>query len=145
MLAQKSITLAGEEFIIQTLPATRGIETAVALSHIAAGAADGIGETIGRFDDTPVNIGGIVSGLFKRLSVKETPIFIKTLVVDSVISPAIDSELYEIRFSGNYEVLYNLIVAILEHNKFIDLIKKKVSEIMDLLYEQDTTDQESTP
>lgn len=144
-LKQKTIKIGPDEFIIQTLPASKGIEAAVVLSHIMAGAAEGIGPTKIDFYDTDINFGAIAAGLLKRLSVQGTPIFIKDLILLSVIRPELDSEGYEIMFAGEYEKLCDLVGAILEHNGFIDLVKKKSSQIMALLSEPGTTGQDFTP
>ncbi len=132
-LNQKSINIGGEDFVIQTLPVTKGIEAAVALSHIMAGGAEGVGPTKMDFFDTEFNFAGIAAGMMKRLSVQGTPIFIKDLILLSVVSPELDAELYEVKFAGEYELMFDLLKAILEHNNFVDLIKKKISEIMGLL------------
>lgn len=135
MLEQKEVTVHGEKFLIQTLPASKGLEAAVIFSQIMSGMADGIGETKGDFFDTSINFGAIAAGIFKRLHHEKTPAFIKGLITQSVISPSLDGDLYEIKFAGKYEMMCDLVVEILEHNNFIDLVKKKVSQIMAILSE----------
>lgn len=132
-LSQKSFNIGDKDYMIQALPASKGIEAAVVLAHIVAGAAEGVGDHKEDFLDVNINIGKIVAGMFKRLDKNETPAFIRDLVLLSVISPELDAELYEIEFAGNYEVLANLVAAILELNGFIDVIKKKVLEGMAIL------------
>lgn len=129
MLNQKEITLHGEQFLLQTLPASKGIEAAVVFSHIMAGAADGVGETRGDFYDTPLNFGAMAAGIFKRLDSEGTPAFIKGIICQSVIDPPLDGELYEIKFAGKFDLMCDLVVAILEHNNLIDFLKKKRSQI----------------
>lgn len=143
-LSQKSLNIGGKDFQIQTLPATKGIETVVALALITAGAAEGCSDHKVDFLDVEINIGKIVGGLFKRLDVQGTPIFIKDLVLLSVISPKLDADLYEIEFAGEYVLLCDLVVAILEHNKLLDFVKKKAAEIMAKLSEPPTKEKEST-
>jgi hypothetical protein len=134
-LSQKSLNIGGKDFTIQTLPATKGIEAVVALSHITAGAAAGCGDHRTDFLDMEINIGKIVGGMFERLDLKVTPIFIKDLVLLSVVSPNLDAELYEIEFAGEYTLLSDLVIAILEHNNLLDFVKKKVEQVMAKLSE----------
>ena len=137
-LSQKSFNIGGKDFMIQTLPATKGIEAVVALALITAGAAEGCGDHKTDFLDMKINIGKIIGGLFKRLDIERTPIFIKDLVLLSVISPKLDVDLYEIEFAGEYTLLSDLVVAILEHNNLLDFVKKKVAQIMAKLSEPPT-------
>ena len=90
--------------------------------------------------ETSFNVGGVVAGLFKKLEVQGTPKFIKELVCESVISPNYKEEpdKYEADFAGEYETLVDLVTTIIEHNGFIDLVKKKIAAIMVLLSEPDT-------
>ena len=105
-ISQKSITIGEESFVIQSLPASKGIEAAVALSHVMAGAAEGIGGTKIDFFDTEMNYGKIMAGMFNRLSISGTPTFVKDLILLSVILPEAladqKQDWFEDKFAGNY-------------------------------------------
>jgi len=126
MLDQKEITIGAKQYIIQQLPSSRGIQVAVQIAQIAAGAAQGIG-TAENIEEIPLNIGGIIDGIVRRLDAEATPAFIKRLVIESVVRPELTSDGYEAEFSGNYDALWDLVAKIIEHNKLLDVLKKKLS------------------
>ena len=143
MLDQKEITVCGKQYVIQQLPSSRGIQVAVQIAQIAAGAAQGIG-TSENIEDMPINIGGIIDGIVRRLDAEATPAFIKRLVVESVARPELTSEGYEAEFSGNYDALWELVAKIIEHNKLLDVLKKKLSEGMGQLLSEKPKPEKST-
>lgn len=128
MLDQKTVTLGQDQFVIQQLPATKGLEAACKLGRFFAGAARGLGELPGDALEANVNIGQIVEGLLSRLDEREVPAFLKALVRESLIRPAYTEELFETRFSGAYGELLSLIYEILELNyaDSIQALKKRV-------------------
>ena len=126
MLDQREVTISGKQYIIQQLPSSRGIQVAVQIAQIAAGAAQGIG-TAENIEEIPLNIGGIIDGTVRRLDAEATPAFIKRLVIESVVRPELTSDGYEAEFSGNYDALWDLVAKIIEHNKLLDVLKKKLS------------------
>lgn len=136
MLEQRTVTINGNEYVIQRLSTSKGLEVAFAIAHIIKGFAEGVNEEfVLNFSDTKVNIGKALAGIISASDVKETPLFIRNLVIDSVVSPDIskDVELYEDRFSGNYEELADLLGEILVFNKFHDLVKKNLLKLIALL------------
>jgi hypothetical protein len=133
MLDQRDVTINGTQYVIQQLPSSRGMQVAIILAKIASGAAKGIGaaESI---EDIPINIGGIIDGVVERLDAEASPAFIKRLVMDSVVRPEMTSESFEAQFSGNYDELWELVAKIIEHNKLLEVLKKKASDGMGLLF-----------
>ena len=143
MLDQKEITVIGKQYVIQQLPSSRGIQVAVQIAQIAAGAAQGIGSAE-NIEDIQFNIGGIIDGMVRRLDAEATPAFIKRLVIESMVSPEMTPDNYEAEFSGNYDALWDLVAKIIEHNKLIDVLKKKLSDGMGLLLSEKPKPEKST-
>lgn len=147
MLDQKEIALDGKTYVIQQLPASRGMKAAIAIAHIFSGASKGFGFANGpNIEDTPINIAAVVSGIVDNMDVEATPAFVKTLVIDSVIRPEIKSDDFEREFSGEYDRLWGLVAAIIEHNRLIEALKKRLSPLIDQLFSGNgTTPTASTP
>ena len=150
MLEQKDIKIGDTDFVIQQLPATRGMEVGIHLVQIIMGAADGI-ESISEGEDildAEYNPAKMASGLMGKIDEKGTPAFIKQLVRESMIRPDPGegfAEWYETHFSANYGELFDLVSAIIEHNNYVNMIKKKFQEVMDMFSEGDGPEKESTP
>lgn len=136
MLEQKTLKLGDIEYTIQQLPATRGLEVGIHLMKIAMGAAKGFGGMGGDQDILDIDVlpAQIVAGIFEQIDEKGTPEFIKQVIKESVILTGEDgenfSDWYEARFSANFDELYDLMEAIIVHNNYIDMIKKKITGIM---------------
>lgn len=152
MLEQKIIKLGkGKkkvEYVIQQLPSTRGLEVGIHLVHIAMGSAEGVGSMGDDVMDVELNPARMIAGLMARIDEKETPVFIKALIQQSLITPDPGEgfdDWYETQFSANYMELWDLIAAIIEHNKYIDLVKKRVLEAMAIFSTDDGPGEESTP
>ncbi len=136
MLDQKTITIGKTDFVIQQLPTTKGLEVTFAIGKILKGLAEGVSdEYVLNFDQTKVNIGKMIAGLISCSDVKETPEFIKQLVMSSVVSPdmAGQDQLFEQHFAGNYEELSELVEKIIVFNKFSDLVKKNVLKLISMI------------
>jgi hypothetical protein len=138
MLEQKEITLpftkGGQQFVIQQLPSSRGMQVATYLIQLFAGVAEGVGfTTANNLLLAPINPAAIIAGVIKRLHVDGTPSFIKRLVLESVISPALTEDTYESTFSGEYDALLTLVERIVEHNKYVEALKKRLAVIISLL------------
>lgn len=150
MLKQKEVKLGDTDYVLQQFPSTRGLEVGIHLVKIAMGAADGFSDIPDEksFLDTEINPARMAAGIFERIDEHGTPTFIKIVIKESLIKPdpANDFESwYENHFSANYNELYDLLAAIIEHNGYVDLIKKKMGDIMGIFYSGDGKDQESTP
>ena len=143
MLDQTTIKLGVSghetEYVIQQLPSTRGMEVGIHLIKIITGAAEGVGSIREGEDflNAEYNPAQMAAGLMKRIHEQGTPAFIKTLLKESLIipDPVGDKydEWYESHFSANYDELFDLIAAIISHNGYIDLIKKKTGDIIGLM------------
>lgn len=120
--------------MIQQLPSSQGLQVVAYIARVISGAGQGIGETPTRldFDQTPFNIGGVMSGMLDRLDEEATPSFIKKLVLSSVV-PEMSAVEYENNFAGNYDELWELVDKIIEHNGFVEVLKKRLSAIMEML------------
>lgn len=132
MLDQKTFSLGDQEFTIQQLPTTKGIKVAVYLTKAMSGMSEGVGDSPEDVMSTKFNIGVMISGIIDKLDVEGTPQFIKSLILDSVVVPKMDSDLYEGMFSGDYQLLFDLLENIIDHNKYGDLLKKKTASIIKL-------------
>jgi hypothetical protein len=143
MLDQKEITVTGKQYVIQQLPSSRGMQVSIQIAQILSGAAQGIG-TSENIEDMPINIGGVIDGIVRRLDAEATPAFIKRLVMESVVRPELTSDGYEAEFSGNYDSLWDLVAKIIEHNKLIDVLKKKLMDGMGQLFSASPKKEKST-
>jgi len=150
MLEQKTVQIGDTEFVIQQLPATRGMEVGIHITKIIMGAADGI-DSIKDSDqilDAEYNPAKMVQGLMGQIDERGTPAFVKQLIQESMIRPDVSSgfsDWYESHFSANFDDLYELVSAIIEHNGYADMVKKKLQGIMDMFSEGDGKEEESTP
>lgn len=145
MLEQKRVEVGGKEYKIEQLPTSKGIEVGIQIAHIVGGASDGFMFTTSNVLDSAINPAKIISGILDRMDSKTTPAFIKQLVLDSVKEPKLDGDAYEALFSGRPEDLYELLEAIIDHNRYVDLIKKKVIDAMQEFFPIATTDTGRTP
>lgn len=135
MLKQHTVTVGETDFIIEQLPTTKGLEVAFAIAQILKGVAEGVSEEyVLNFDATKVNIGKSIAGLISCSDVKETPEFIKQLVVMSVKKPEmIEGDFFEDHFAGNYEELSELLTEIVIFNGFHELVKKNLLKFTELV------------
>lgn len=136
MLDQKTVTIGDVDFVIQQLPTSKGLEVTFAIAQILKGLAEGVSaEFVLNFDQTKVNIGKMIAGLISCSDIKETPEFIKNLVMISVVSPdmAGEEQMFEQHFAGNYEDLAELLSEIIIFNRFHDLVKKNLLRLTELM------------
>jgi hypothetical protein len=124
MLDQKQVTAGGTVYTIQTLPTSLALQAVAKIGHLIAGMSEGFGFTAEGVETMPINYAAVVAGVLKRVDSEQTPAFIKKLVLDSVM-PKMPSDVYESVFAGNFEALWELIEAIIDHNHFVEAIKKK--------------------
>ncbi len=139
MLDQKPVTIGKTDFIIEQLPTSKGLEVTIAIAQILKGVAEGVtDEFVLNFDQTKINVGKSIAGLVTCSSVKETPEFIKQLVIMSVKQPEMTGEdqLFEQHFAGNYAELSELLTEIIVFNKFHDLVKKNLFQFIAVIQEQ---------
>lgn len=149
MLEQKVLKIGETDFVIQQLPATRGMEVGIHLMQIIAGAAEGMGDTKEGDDflDTEYNPAKMATGLMNKIDEKGTPAFIKTLIKESLIQPDPSeafNDWYEAHYSANYDELFDMVAAIIDHNRYADMIKKKFQGVMDMFSSDDGKAKDST-
>jgi len=148
MLDQKEITVGKTGYTLQQLNTTSCLEIGISMIQIIAGAAEGFGDVPagGGFLDIWVNPGKLSAGLMNKLDVTGTPQLIKRMVRESLMAPEFTEEWYEAEFSGELDNLFMLIEKIVELNRYPDLVKKRLPEIMGLISSvTDTVDPESIP
>lgn len=138
MLNQKTVSIGKTDFVIQQLTTSKGLEVTFAIAQILKGLAEGVSEEyVLNFDATKVNIGKMVAGVISCSDVKETPGFIKNLVMDSVVSPDMggQEQMFEQHFAGNYAELSELLEEIIVFNGFVDLVKKNTLRLISIIQE----------
>ena len=138
MLDQKTVTIGKTDFVIGQLTTSKGLEVTFAIAQILKGLAEGVSEEyVLNFDATKVNVGKSIAGLIACSDVKETPEFIKQLVMDSVVSPDMggQEQLFEQHFAGNYGELSELLEEIIVFNGFSELVKKNALRLISLMQE----------
>jgi len=150
VLEQKPYKIGKTEYILQQFPATRGLEVGIHLIKIAMGGAKGISSVAGDEDflDAQCNPAKMAAGIMENVDEKGTPEFIKSIVRESVIVPEHGegfNDWYETHFSANLTELYDLLAAIIDHNGYMELIKKKLAEVFGIFSSTDGKDPESTP
>lgn len=152
MIDQTTVKLGGEgretEYVIQRLPATRGMEVGIHLMQIVMGAAEGVGNIREGEDflDAEYNPAQMAAGLMKRIDEKGSPAFIKTLIRESLVFPdpgETFDEWFENHFSGNYDEIFNLLSEIISHNGYVDLVKKRMEEVMGIFSASDGKEEAS--
>lgn len=132
MLDQKQITIDGKSYTIQQFPTTTGLEIGISLVKIIAGSAEGFGDVpaSGSFLDIWVNPGKIASGLMNKIDISGTPQLIKRMIRESIVQPEFNDEWYEAEFSGEYDNLISFIENVIEVNRYMDMVKKRIPELM---------------
>jgi len=136
MLQQKTVNIGENSFVIEQLPTTKGLEVTFAIAQILKGLAEGTTEEfVLNILETKMNIGKMIAGVISCTDVKETPEFIKGVICGSVKQPDMsqgESE-FEIYFAGNYELLSELFSEIIVFNKFHELVKKNLYQLIEML------------
>lgn len=111
-LKQKTVTIGGDDFLITTLPATKGIKILKQLTKLAGPA---FGElTKGEAVDGANVIGNAIAKLVENLDQVEIEVLVKELVSSATkgtVAINFDSE-----FSGEYAKLFMLVKEIVEFN-----------------------------
>ena len=117
MLDQKSIIIGDTEIVIQQLGTSLALKHSVILGRLFGGLSQGI-ESTGKASvkDWNIDFGKMINGVISKLDPVESPVWIKTLIQQSIIKPNWSDDWYESTFSGNLEGLLELLKAILEHN-----------------------------
>lgn len=110
MIRQTTTTINGEEFLINTLPATRGLKVLKQLTKLLGPA---FSELIkGGPESNPVSVA--IEKLFDNLDSVDVEELVKTLVASSTKgSIAIN---FDTEFAGDYAKLFQLVKEIVEFN-----------------------------
>lgn len=143
-MEQKHITIGGESMVIQALPAMEGLQAGMKIGKILSGLSEGIGETMTDVLAIPINPGKMVSGIIAQLDEKETPAFIQKLVLDSMVKPQMDSDAFQVRFSGKWDDLTELLIEIMEINHYPEFVKKRISDPLKALFSTPAKSEDST-
>lgn len=137
-MEQKEISVLGKQWVIQQLPAEKGMKVVVQIAHIIAGVSKGVGfAKIDDIGDTPINIAGVIAGVLERLDADASPAFVKRIVLDSVIMPQdkrLTADDFDFIFAGQYDALWELVAKIIELNKFDEVLKKRFKPIIQQLF-----------
>jgi len=85
--------------------------------------------------DVDINIGKIIDGFASRMDHREVPALLKEFVRQSLVRPEFSDEWYNIRFSGRYDQLLDLVGIILDHNygPSVEILKKTMRSILGLM------------
>lgn len=112
MIRQKTVTISGEEFLISTLPATKGIKVLKQLTKLVGPAFSELMKGGQNEDFNPVSVA--LEKLFDNLDSVDVENLVKELVGSaSKGSVAIN---FDMEFSGDYAKLFMLVKEIVEFN-----------------------------
>ncbi len=135
MLENKTITIGGDDFVLEQLPATPGLKYAIQIGKIFGTMIAG-GFDIKDFDEKKdilkqLNYPKMITGLLSQLDDESTPKLIKSMIRDSLLSPKWSNDWYERRFSGELADLTQLLTHILQDNfgDVLEIAKKKFREV----------------
>ena len=135
MLEQKTITIGGDDFVLEQLPTTPALKYAIALGKIFGTMLAG-GFDIENFDEEKdtfdqLNASKMVTGLLSQLDAEKTPELIKSMIKDSLKEPKWSNDWYERRFSGELGDLTKLLTHILQDNfgDVLEIAKKKLQAV----------------
>lgn len=135
MLENKTITIGGDDFVLEQLPTTPALKYAIALGKIFGTMLAG-GFDIENFDEEKdtfdqLNASKMVTGLLSQLDAEKTPELIKSMIRDSLLSPKWSNDWYERRFSGELADLTQLLTHILQDNfgDVLEIAKKKLQAV----------------
>lgn len=145
-IEQKDYQIDGTTYKLQTLPSYKALEVMGVLGYVIAGAARGVGEIRGELGlyDIELRPGEIAAGLAERIQEIGVAKFIRDLVQSSVVKPELSNEIFDNHFAGELDKLWDVVAAILEHNRFDAVLKKTLGELMDVFYSTDGGDRAST-
>lgn len=132
MLEQKTITIAGEELMIQQLGGSLALKHSIILGRLFGGMSKGVESSgVANIQDWNIDFGKMVDGIISSLDPESSPIWIKELVSQSVIKPEYSITWFDTTFSGNLEELLKLVEKILEHNYggLMEYARKKMEAI----------------
>lgn len=115
MIKQKQITINGEEFLLSTIPATKGIKLLKQLTKLIGPSFTELLKS-GEEDSTAANpMGMAMEKLFDNLDTVDVESLIKELVASSATKGSMAIN-FDMEFSGEYGKLFTLVKEIVEFN-----------------------------
>ena len=113
MIRQKTVTISGEEYLISTIPATKGIKLLKQITKLVGPAFSELIRS-GEVDSNINPVGIALEKLFDNLDSVDVENLVKELVNSaSKGSVAIN---FDMEFSGDYAKLFMLVKEIVEFN-----------------------------
>lgn len=112
MIKQKTCTIGGEEFILNTIPATKGIKLLKQLTKLIGPSFSELMKQNDGGDINPMSVA--IEKLFENLDAVDVEALVKELVTSaSKGSVAIN---FDMEFAGEYGKLFMLVKEIVEFN-----------------------------
>lgn len=115
MIKQKQITIGEEEFLLSTIPATKGIKLLKQLTKLIGPSFTELLKS-GESDSTTSNPMGVaMEKLFDNLDTVDVETLVKELVASSATKGSMAIN-FDMEFSGEYGKLFMLVKEIVEFN-----------------------------
>lgn len=112
MIRQKTVTIQGEDYLISTMPATKGLKLLKQLTKLVGPAFSELVKGGGDEGVNPVSIA--MEKLFDNLDSVDVETLIKELV--STVSKGSIAINFDMEFSGDYGKLLTLVKEVVEFN-----------------------------
>lgn len=107
-LKQTSVTIKDTEFLITSFPATKGLKYLKQLSKL-------IGPSFSALSKEGGSVGDALEVLFENIDQVNVEELIKGLVVDGATKGSVSIN-FDLEFAGEYDKLFELVKAVVEHN-----------------------------
>ena len=115
MIKQKTTTINGEEFLLSTIPATKGIKLLKQLTKLIGPSFTELLKGGENTDDSVSPMGIAMEKLFDNLDTVDVESLIKELVASSATKGSMAIN-FDMEFSGEYGKLFTLVKEIVEFN-----------------------------
>jgi len=113
MIKQKTCTIGGEEFLLSTIPATKGIKLLKQLTKLIGPSFTEILKGAEDKDSNPMGLA--MEKLFDNLDAVDVESLVKELVASSATKGSMSIN-FDMEFAGDYGKLFTLIKEIVEFN-----------------------------
>jgi hypothetical protein len=107
-LKQTTVTIKDTEFLITSFPATKGIKYLKQLSKL-------IGPSFSALSKEGGSVGDALEALFDNIDQVNVEELIKGLVTDGATKGSVSIN-FDLEFSAEYDKLFELVKAVVEHN-----------------------------
>ena len=114
MIRQKTVTIQGEEYLISTMPATKGLKLLKQLTKLIGPAFSELIKSGGVQDNNINPVSVAMEKLFDNLDSVDVETLIKELV--STVSKGSIAVNFDMEFSGDYGKLLTLVKEVVEFN-----------------------------